>query len=169
MVALHLACRSLYTGECSSAIVAGCNLILSPTTTVTMTEAGYTSPSGLCKTFDASADGYSRAEAVNAVYIKRLSHAIRDNDPIRAIIRGTATNFDGKTPSMSTPSVDSQERLIRKAYQVAGITDFFRTGFMECHGTGTALGDPLEMEAVARVFKPHGIIIGAVCCREHSP
>jgi acyl transferase domain-containing protein len=131
--------------------------------TIAMTEQGVLSPDGRCKTFDAAADGYARGEAINAVYIKKLSDAIRDRDPIRAVIRATASNADGKTSSMSVPSLESHEAMIRDAYNAAGIKDHSRTAFVECHGTGTAVGDPLEVGAVANVFGGQkGVYIGSI-------
>lgn len=95
------------------------------------------SPTGRCHTFDVKADGYIKAEAVNAVILKRLSDAIRDGDPIRSIIRGSSTNSDGRTPGIASPSPLAQAAAVRSAYQNAGITDLGLTGFLECHGTGT--------------------------------
>lgn len=132
MIGVHEACQAIYNGDCSSAIVAGTNLIITPTMTVTMSEQGILSPEGRCKTFDAKADGYSRGEAINAIYIKKLNDAIADNDPIRGIIRGTAINSDGKTPGITMPSTDAHERLIRRAYEVAQISDVSQTAFFEC-------------------------------------
>ena len=163
MICLHLACQALYNGDCSSAIVGGTNMIMSPTMSIAMTEQGVISPSGSCKTFDASADGYARGEAINAIYIKKLSDAVRDGDPIRAVIRSTSTNCDGKTPGIACPSADSHESLIRRAYEIAQLDNFSETAFIECHGTGTAIGDPLEVQAVARVFGSSGVYIGSVC------
>lgn len=163
LIGLHEACQAIYSGECSSAVVAGTNLIITPTMTIAMTEQGVLSPTGLCKTFDAKADGYARGEAINAVYIKKLSDALRDGDPIRAVIRATATNCDGKTPGIACPSAESHEAMMRRAYQVAGIPDLSKTAYVECHGTGTAIGDPLETTAVASVFRHNSIYIGSVC------
>ncbi|TVY80960.1 Highly reducing polyketide synthase FUM1 [Lachnellula suecica] len=162
LIGLHMACESLRNGDCSSAVVAGTNLIITPTMTIAMTEQGVVSPTGTCKSFDISADGYARGEAVNCVYIKKLSDAIRDGDPIRGVIRSTAINGDGKTPGISYPSTEAHEALMRRAYKVAGIKDFSETGMVECHGTGTPIGDPVETNAVARVFGKDGVIIGAV-------
>jgi acyl transferase domain-containing protein len=162
MVGLHEACQALYSRDCSSAIVAGTNLILAPTMTTTMSENMVLSPSGMCRTFDEKADGYGRGEAVNAIYIKRLDDAIRNNDPVRAVIRATSSNCDGKTVSMTTPGSLSQERLIRKAYEKARIENISLTGFFECHGTGTTVGDTAEVSVVANLFQEQGIIIGAV-------
>ncbi|KAL9043673.1 MAG: hypothetical protein Q9214_003146 [Letrouitia sp. 1 TL-2023] len=161
LLGLHMACQALYNGECSSAIIGGTNLIIGPTMTIAMTEQGVLSPTGSCKTFDANADGYARGEAINAIYIKKLSDAVRDGDPIRAIVRATAANSDGKTPGIPSPSSEAHEALMRRAYQYAGI-DPSQTGFVECHGTGTQTGDPLETGAVARVFGKDGVFIGSV-------
>ncbi|KFZ17687.1 hypothetical protein V501_01603 [Pseudogymnoascus sp. VKM F-4519 (FW-2642)] len=163
LIALHQACEAIHSGSCSSALVAGTNLIITPGMTIDMTRQGVLSPDGTCKTFDASADGYSRGEAINVIYIKKLSDAIHDGDPIRAVIRATASNCDGKTGGMSVPSLESHEAMIRHAYKIAGIKDYSSTAFVECHGTGTAVGDPLEVGAIANVFGGHkGVYIGSV-------
>jgi acyl transferase domain-containing protein len=162
LISLHLACQALNNGDCSSAIVGGTNLIMSPTMTIAMCEQGVLSPTGRCKTFDADADGYVRGEAINAICIKKLSDAIRDNDPIRAVIRATASNCDGKTPGISCPNSESHEAMIRQAYQIAQLNNFSETAFVECHGTGTSIGDPLETHAVANVFGDSGVYIGSV-------
>ncbi|GAB1210492.1 hypothetical protein APSETT445_009286 [Aspergillus pseudonomiae] len=129
--------------------------------TANMSDNMVLSPSGHCKTFDADADGYARAEAVNAVYLKPLDQAIRDGDPIRSVLRSTSTNFDGRTEKIFSPNADSQERLIRQAYERARIDDFSQTAFFECHGTGTRAGDLAEGIAVGRIFGPEGIYMGA--------
>lgn len=98
---------------------------------------GASSPSGKCHTFDVKADGYIKAEAINSIFLKRLSDAIRDGDPIRGVLRGTATNSDGKTPGIASPSSEAQAIAIRAAYANAGIADFNATQYVECHGTGT--------------------------------
>lgn len=138
---------------------------MAPALTAAMSEQGALSPDGSCKTFSAEANGYARGEAVVSIYIKPLADAIRDGSPIQAVIRGTATNDDGKTPGFSVPSSEAQEALIRHTYKVAGIadSDVGRTGFFECHGTGTPVGDPIETNAVARVFgSSGGITIGSL-------
>ena len=98
---------------------------------------GASSLSGRCHTFDLKADGYIKAEGVNAIILKRLSDAIRDGDPIRAVIRGSATNSDGRTPGIASPSSEAQATAIRAAYANAGISDLNNTTYLECHGTGT--------------------------------
>ncbi|KAJ5629451.1 Acyl transferase/acyl hydrolase/lysophospholipase [Penicillium herquei] len=162
MLALHEACQGLYSGECCAAIVAGCNLILSPTMSATMSDNLIISPDGTSKTFDAAADGYGRGEAVNAIYIKKLSDAIADGDPVRAVIRATGTNSDGKTQAITTPGVLSQEALIKKTYAKAGISDITQTALFECHGTGTLAGDKTEASVVAKVCEGTPTFLGAV-------
>ena len=149
-------------GDCAGAIVAGSNLILTPTMTTTMSDNMVLSPDGICKTFDANADGYGRGEAINAIYIKPLDTALRDGDPVRAIIRSTSTNCDGKTPSITMPGSETQRQLIEKAYQRAEIEDITETAFFELHGTGTAVGDRAETSVVAELLRGKGTYIGAV-------
>lgn len=161
LVGLHNACRALQSGDCDAAIVAGTSLILGPYLTAAMTQQGVLSPEGSCKTFDANADGFARAEAINAVYIKRLDHALKDGNPIRAIIRGTSTNSDGKSGSLLAPNGERHESLMRKVYADANL-DPAETAFVECHGTGTATGDPIETTAVGNIFGDKGVIIGSV-------
>ncbi|KAL9121374.1 MAG: hypothetical protein Q9187_002068 [Circinaria calcarea] len=162
LVALHEACVAISRGDCDSAIVGGANLIMAPGATISMTEQTVLSKDGSCNTFSADANGYARGEAITAIYIKRLDDALRDGNPIRAVIKGTATNHDGKTPGMTVPSSNSQQALMRRAYEVAGTTDFSKTGFVECHGTGTPVGDPIETTAVGRVFGDSGVYIGSI-------
>ena len=145
-----------------SAIVGGSNLILAPDMATRLSNQGVLSPDGSCKTFSADANGYARGEAIVAVYVKSLKAAIRDGNPIRSIISGSAINFDGKTNPLTMPSASSQEALIRRAYEVAGISDISKTGLFECHGTGTYAGDPIETEAIASVFSEEGIHVGAL-------
>ncbi|KAH7240057.1 polyketide synthase [Fusarium redolens] len=150
-VALHEACRAIQKGDASSAIVGGANMIMTPALTATMSSGEVLAPDASCKTFDAAADGYARAEAITAIYIKPLSDAIRDGNPIRAIVKGTAVNCDGKCVSLVTPNGAAHEALMREAYRDAGL-DPKDTAFVECHGTGTPTGDPIEATAVGKVF-----------------
>ncbi|OBR11662.1 Beta-ketoacyl synthase domain-containing protein [Colletotrichum higginsianum IMI 349063] len=162
--ALHQAVNALKAGDCESAIVASANLIMSPEPHIGAAKSGVLSPTGTCHTFDSSADGYGRAEGVNAIYVKRLSAALRDGNPIRAIIKGSAVNASGRTPGISLPSGNMQEVVIRKAYRDAGL-DFADTDYVECHGTGTPVGDPIEVDAIGRCFSPRQgppLIIGSV-------
>lgn len=165
---IHLACQALYNGDCQAAIVAGSSLIMSPSMTMDITQQGVLSPTGSCQTFDANADGFARGEAINAILIKRLDDALRDNDPIRAIIRATAVNSDGGTTAIALPSQICQEAMIRRAYEAAGISDITQTPFVECHGTGTQTGDPIEANAVASVFGGIGTYIGSVSLKRNT-
>lgn len=154
LIAVDLACRYLDSGDADGAIVAGCNLYMSPEHNMdqhAMTAAA--SPSGRCWTFDARADGYIKAEAVNCLILKRLDDAIRDGDPIRAVIRGTSTNSDGWTAGIASPSAKAQALAIQRAYQRPGISCLSDTPYLECHGTGTLAGDPVECKAAASVFR----------------
>ncbi|OLN96157.1 Lovastatin nonaketide synthase 3 [Colletotrichum chlorophyti] len=162
LVALNMACQSLRSGECSAAVVLGVNIITSPLMTLLYTDQGLLSPTGRCKTFDVSADGYGRGEAVNGVYLKRLSDAMRDRDPIRAVVRASATGHDGRKSGQLKPEAAAQEALIRKTYRLAGIDQYEETAWVECHGTGTVVGDPIELRAIGNVFGHAGVIVGAV-------
>jgi acyl transferase domain-containing protein len=157
LTCVDLACRYLQTREIDSAIVGAANMYLSPEHVMDhyMGAEGTASLSGKCHTFDAKADGYIKAEAVNMLYLKRLDDAIRDGDPIRAIIRGSATNSDGWTAGIASPNSDAQAAVIRRAYSNAGITDLSLTSYVEFHGTGTRAGDAIEARGVAAVFAPH--------------
>ena len=128
---------------------------------------GTASLSGKCHTFDIKADGYIKGEAVNAVILKRLDDAIRAGDPIRAVLRGSATNSDGRTPGIASPSAEAQAAAIRAAYANADITNFGYTSYIECHGTGTQAGDPTEIAGISSVFAKNRpakspLIIGSV-------
>ncbi|PVH95312.1 putative polyketide synthase [Periconia macrospinosa] len=161
-VALHEACSAILRGDCESALVGGANIIMTPGLTMSMTDQGVLSPDGSCKSFSADADGYGRGEAITCIFVKKLSDAVRDKNPIRGVIRATGNNSDGRSAGLTSPSTDSQEALIRKVYARAGITDFSQTGFVECHATGTKVGDPIETKAIARVFGDSGVYIGSV-------
>lgn len=121
MYALHLAVNAIRNGDCDSAIVGGSNLILSPEMQQLTAKLGALSPTSACHTFDASADGYARGEGFGALYLKRYSDATSGNYPIRALIRGTAINSNGRTAGISHPGVEGQEALIRHAYRNAGL------------------------------------------------
>ncbi|KAJ5817603.1 Acyl transferase/acyl hydrolase/lysophospholipase [Penicillium robsamsonii] len=152
LYALHSACLALDARDCDAAVVAAANLIQSPEQQMIAVKAGILSPDSICHTFDESANGYGRAEGVSAVYLKRLSDALRDGDPIRSIIRGTSVNGNGRTPGIVQPSVEGQKAVIRAAYRRAGL-DLGDTDYVEAHGTGTKVGDPMEVEAIADVFR----------------
>ncbi|KAI0431088.1 hypothetical protein F5Y09DRAFT_355290 [Xylaria sp. FL1042] len=166
MYATHMACRALASGEINGAVVGGTNLILDAAVQMAVDKMGVLSHTSTCHTFDASADGYGRAEGIGALYLKRLSDAMRDGDPIRGVIRGTAANANGKTSGITQPSAIGQEAVIRKAYAFAGNLDPDETSYFECHGTGTPVGDPIELNAITNVFlrdsKRESLLIGAV-------
>ncbi|KAK8175663.1 polyketide synthase [Phyllosticta citrichinensis] len=146
LVALDVACRYLQSKETDGAIVAAANLYLSPEHVM---DTGATSSlSGKCHTFDVKADGYMKAEGVNAVMLKCLDDAIRDGDPIRAVIRGTATNSDGRTPGIASPSAEAQAAAIRAAYANAGITDLSATAYLECHVFSASRDHPLVIGSI---------------------
>jgi acyl transferase domain-containing protein len=151
MVAIHLACRGLQSRESQVAIVSGVTQISFPTDIIGMSNHGFLGQKGKCHTFDHRADGYARGEGVGSIIVKRLSDAIQDGDTIRGVIRATGVNQDGRTPGISLPSSEAQEKLIRKVYASAGL-DMKDTIMVEAHGTGTAAGDPLEAAALSRSF-----------------
>ncbi|KAI0108803.1 ketoacyl-synt-domain-containing protein [Hypoxylon sp. NC0597] len=166
--ALHNACHALRGRDCDAAIVGGVNLILTVDQHMNTAKLGILSPTSTCHTFDAAADGYGRAEAAGALYIKRLSDAIRDGDPIRGVIRSTAVNTNGKVDGMGIthPSVEGQERVLRMAYEKAGLNQNL-TAYAELHGTGTPVGDPIEVRAVSKAMndtrpKSKPLLIGAL-------
>jgi acyl transferase domain-containing protein/protein-L-isoaspartate O-methyltransferase len=134
---------------------------MGPGMTASMSEQGVLSPDGSCKTFSANANGYARGEAISAIFIKPLADALRDGNPIRSIIRATSSISDGRGTGngISVPNDIAQEAMIRRTYELAGISDYSETAFVECHGTGTPVGDPIEARAVGRVFGPSGGVI----------
>ncbi len=151
LVALHLACQSLHRGECDRALVGGVNVMASPKTTVLTCKLKALSPGGHSRAFDARADGYVRGEGCGVLALRRLSDAQRDGDPILAVIRGSAITHNGYGSGLTAPSPEAQERVIRECLQQAGI-DPARVDYLEAHGTGTELGDPIEMQAAAAVL-----------------
>ncbi|KAE9375002.1 putative lovastatin nonaketide synthase [Stipitochalara longipes BDJ] len=147
LVALHLGVQSIRTGEASMAVVGGSNLILEPGIMRGLSALHFLSPDGKCHSFDASANGYGRGEGMGVMVLKPLKDALRDNDTIRGVIRGTGLNQDGKTPAITMPSSEAQAELIQSTYREAGL-EFDRTSFFEAHGTGTVVGDPRELKAI---------------------
>ncbi|CAM1507801.1 Fc.00g046490.m01.CDS01 [Cosmosporella sp. VM-42] len=152
LVALHQAVQNLRNRESDMSIVAGSNVILNPDNFKAMGSLGFLSPDGKCFAFDSRGNGYGRGEGVATIVIKRLKDAIAAGDPIRAVIRETALNQDGKTETITSPSQAAQEALMRECYSKAGI-DTLGTQYFEAHGTGTSTGDPIEAGAVAAVFQ----------------
>ncbi|MBI4852598.1 MAG: SDR family NAD(P)-dependent oxidoreductase [Acidobacteria bacterium] len=152
LVAVHLACQSLLNKESSLALAGGVNLILSPEFSISFTKAGFLAPDGKCKTFDSRANGYVRAEGVGIIVLKRLSDALESKDPIYAVIRGSAVNQDGRTNGLTAPNRLSQEAVLEAAYTKADISPSL-VSYIEAHGTGTSLGDPIEVQALGNVLK----------------
>ncbi|KAL8808019.1 MAG: hypothetical protein Q9182_000297 [Xanthomendoza sp. 2 TL-2023] len=153
LVALHLACQNIKASSAESrqAIVGGVNLIIMPDQMTTMTPLHFLSPDSQCYSFDERASGYARGEGAGIVVLKHVDDAIRDGDCIRAVIRGTGVNSDGKTPGITLPSPAAQASLISNTYAMAGL-DPADTAYFEAHGTGTPAGDPLEVAGIGSVF-----------------
>ncbi|KAL4893539.1 putative polyketide synthase [Aspergillus ambiguus] len=151
LVALHQAVHTLRNREADMSVVTGANVMLNPDTFKAIGSLGMLSPDGRSYAFDSRANGYGRGEGVATIIIKRLSDALAANDPIRAVIRETALNQDGKTDTITTPSGTAQVDLMRECYRRAGL-DPRGTQYFEAHGTGTPAGDPIEAEAMATIF-----------------
>ena len=154
LVALHLACQSLRTGESRAAIVGGANLILSPESMMWLSNLNSLGKDGVSRTFDSCGNGYGRGEGFAIIVLKPLRDAVTDGDTIRAVIRGTGINQDGRTTGITLPSSEAQADLIRSTYLNAGL-DMTKTRYFEAHGTGTAAGDPIEFEAIAKTVGAH--------------
>jgi acyl transferase domain-containing protein/acyl-CoA synthetase (AMP-forming)/AMP-acid ligase II/acyl carrier protein len=151
LVAIHLACQSLRRGEAEMAVAAGVNLILTPDLTVNFTRAGMMAPDGRCKAFDAAANGYVRGEGGGVVVLKPLTRALSDGNSIYAVVRGSAVNQDGRSNGLTAPNRQAQEAVLRAAYQDAQVAPA-DIDAIEAHGTGTALGDPIEALALGSVL-----------------
>jgi phthiocerol/phenolphthiocerol synthesis type-I polyketide synthase D len=151
LVAIHLACQSLRRRETDQALAAGTNLILSPENSIACSRWGMLAPDGQCKTFDAAANGYVRSEGCGVVVLKRLSDALRDQDPVLALVRGSAVNQDGPSSGQTVPSGPAQQTVLRAALASARLQPS-DIDYIEAHGTGTALGDPIELDALSQVF-----------------
>ncbi|MFF8971240.1 beta-ketoacyl synthase N-terminal-like domain-containing protein [Streptomyces sp. NPDC014995] len=155
LTAVHLALQSLRSGESDLAVAGGVNVILSPVIPVSVSAGGALSPSGHCRTFDETADGYLRGEGSGAVVLKRLSAALADGDRVYAVLPGSAVNQDGASSGLTVPNGTAQRALIEQALAQAGLTGR-EVGYAEAHGTGTPLGDPIELRALAAAFRPAG-------------
>jgi phthiocerol/phenolphthiocerol synthesis type-I polyketide synthase A len=151
LVTVHLACQSLRRRESDHALVAGVNLMLSPENSIATSRWGMLAPDGRCKTFDADADGYVRSEGCGVVVLKRLSDALRDGDSVMAVVRGSAVNQDGPSSGQTVPSGPAQQAVLRAALAAARLQPA-DIDYIEAHGTGTALGDPIELGALHQVF-----------------
>ncbi|CEN60761.1 hypothetical protein ASPCAL03194 [Aspergillus calidoustus] len=151
LVALQNACQSIWTGQAEQAMVGGSNLVLDPSVMVGPSFMQFYSSEGRSYAFDQKAAGYGRGEGVACLVLKRLSDAVRDGDPVQAVIRAAAVNQDGRTNGITAPSGDAQESLIRKTYAMAGL-DLHRTSYVETHGSGTSLGDRTETTVLDAVL-----------------
>lgn len=151
LVALHRAIESIHTRSCDMAIVGGVQVNLGPGAFISFAAAGMLSPDGKCKTFDKRANGYVRGEGSGAIFIKRLSAAEADGNHIYAVIKATAENHGGKVTTMTAPNSSAQAELLVEAYE-KGQVDPATVGYIECHGTGTSLGDPIEIQALSKAF-----------------
>ncbi|MFH8786799.1 SDR family NAD(P)-dependent oxidoreductase [Streptomyces roseoverticillatus] len=166
LVAVHRAAEAIRHGDCEVALAGGVNVIASPTLFVDMSQADMLSPDGRCRTFDASANGIVRAEGVGVVVLKRLDAAIADGDVIHAVLRGSAVNHGGRTNSLTAPNPDAQAACIVKAHRRAGV-DPRTVTYVETHGTGTELGDPVEVEGLKTAFAELYADHGAECAEAH--
>ncbi|MCP4695670.1 MAG: SDR family NAD(P)-dependent oxidoreductase, partial [Gammaproteobacteria bacterium] len=156
LVAIHRAVIALQNGECEQAIAGGVNVLLSPKITIAFSKAGMLSEDGRCKTFDDSANGYVRGEGAGAVLLKFLSQAEADGDPIIALIKGSAENHGGHAKSLTAPNPNAQAEVLSKAYKKAGFAPD-SISYIEAHGTGTSLGDPIEINGLKKAFVKMGL------------
>jgi thioester reductase-like protein len=151
LVSVHLACQSLRLGECNLAIAGGVNLMLSPKLHVICSKGKMLAKDGHCKTFDSSADGYVRGEGCGTIILKRLRDALNENNNILAVIKGSAVNQDGASSGLTVPNGAAQERVITQAMRQAQLTSN-EIDYIEMHGTGTRIGDPIEVNALNAIF-----------------
>jgi acyl transferase domain-containing protein/acyl-CoA synthetase (AMP-forming)/AMP-acid ligase II/acyl carrier protein len=161
LVALHQACQSLRDRECNLALAGGVSVVLSPLATIALSQARMLAPDGRCKAFDASANGYVRSEGCGLVVLKRLSDALTAGDNVLAVVRGTAVNHVGHSNGLTAPSAKAQQAVIRAALENAGVAPS-EISYIEAHGTGTSLGDPIEIESIQTVLS-EGRDPGNIC------
>ncbi|MEB3072027.1 sulfolipid-1 biosynthesis phthioceranic/hydroxyphthioceranic acid synthase [[Mycobacterium] vasticus] len=155
LFAVHMACRSLQDGESDLALAGACMVMLEPRKFASASGQGMLSPTGRCRTFDAAADGFARSEGCAVVMLKPLAPALADGDRVLAVLRGTATNQDGRTTNILTPSLGAQEEVYRAALAAADV-DAATVGMVEAHGTGTPVGDPIEFTSLTSVYGSNG-------------
>src|SRR5262249_34296884 len=152
LVAIHKALLAIEAGECEQAIVGGVNIMITPDFHISFDRAGMLSPDGRCKTFSKHANGYVRGEGVCMLFLKKLTAAEQGGDHIYGLIRGSAMNHGGRANSFTAPNPNAQADLIVNAYKKAGV-DPTTVGYIETHGTGTPLGDPIEVNGLKKAFK----------------
>ncbi|MEO1084406.1 MAG: type I polyketide synthase, partial [Acidobacteriota bacterium] len=166
LVAIHLACQSLRSGEASLALAGGVSVNLQPESDLFFSKAGALAPDGRCKTFDHRADGIVRSDGAAVVVLKTLSAALADGDRIHAVIRSSGMNQDGRSDGIMAPSGRAQEELLRRVYDEAGV-DPSDVQYVEAHGTGTSLGDPIEATALGNVLgradgRARDLVVGSI-------
>ena len=161
LVAVAAACENIWSGNCEAALAGGVNALISPQTSIGFSKASMISPTGQCFAFDARANGFVRSEGAALVYLRRLADAVAAGDRIYAVIRAAVVNQDGHTSSMTVPGLEGQTAMLEEAYRRAGISPG-RVAYMEAHGTGTPVGDPIEATALGRVLS-HGRDAGTPC------
>lgn len=166
LVAVHRAVEALRNGTCDSAIAGGVNLLLTPSLFISFDRAGMLSPDGRCKPFDSAANGYARGEGAGVVLLKRLSQAEADGDSIYAVIRGSGVNHGGRATSLTAPNPNAQAQLLVDTYTRAGV-DPSTVSYMEAHGTGTVLGDPIEFNGLKRAFSQLSERFGVTVPEKH--
>ncbi|MBX9258922.1 SDR family NAD(P)-dependent oxidoreductase [Desmonostoc muscorum CCALA 125] len=152
LVALHQAINALKSEECKTALVGGVSIFCTPTRYIQMSQLGMLSPQGQCKTFDSEADGYVRGEGAGVILLKPLAKAIADQDQIYGVIKGSAVNHGGKARTLTSPNVYAQAKVLSAAYTKANIAPN-TISYIEAHGTGTPLGDPIEINSLKRAFR----------------
>jgi 3-oxoacyl-(acyl-carrier-protein) synthase/acyl carrier protein/GNAT superfamily N-acetyltransferase len=167
LVALHAAVKSLRDGECEQAIAGGVNLICSSTNTLSFRHAGMLSPTGRCRTFDADADGYVRGEGGGLVLLKPLERALADGDQIYGLVAGSAVGHGGQASSLTAPSPQAQRDVLVRAYRDADVAPA-EVSYIEAHGTGTRLGDPIEMAGLKQAFQELALQFGSAHLAEQS-
>ena len=166
LMTVHLSMQSLRSGECDMALAGGVHLVMTPNMTVYLSRSQALSPDGRCKTFDASANGYSRGEGCGIIVLKRLSDALKSGDRVVALLRGSALNHGGASQGFTVPNGIAQQMVVRGALEAAGVRPD-QISYIEAHGTGTSLGDPIEVNALGQVFgrgraKNNPLMLGSV-------
>jgi len=152
LVGFHHACQSIWNGEAQMAIAGGVNAMLRPESSIELAKGGFLGPSGFCQTFDSNADGYVRGEGCAIIIIKSLKSALENKDRIYALVEGTAINHDGfKREGYTVPSTEAQTNLLSSLYSKTGVIPT-EVDYVECHGTGTKIGDPIEVTALGQVI-----------------
>ncbi|KAL4909664.1 hypothetical protein BDW74DRAFT_42311 [Aspergillus multicolor] len=154
LMAIDLACQSIWSGDSAMGMAIGSNAIIALEIGLSLNNLGLLSPDGRCYSFDRRGNGYARGEGVGVLVIKPVDDAIRDGDTIRAVIRASASNQDGRTPGITLPSMEMQKALIQDTYRKGGL-DMAETRYFEAHGTGTAVGDPIESKAIGSIFRSY--------------